>query len=482
MPTIRDFTLTYDALNDFGTFSEGDTITGTLKMHLDKEAKVESLFVKAKGDANVHWSERHGDRNHSYSAHRRFFKLKQFLIPENTSGTVLPPGSHIYKFSFKLPTGSMPSSFRGSHGKIVYLLEAKLARGWKMDRTVEKEICFVSKAFPNIQHLFSQQVGSETKTLGIFSKGTVHMDAIIDKQAYAPGDTVSIVVKINNSSSKDMTPKISLNQHVVYRANGHTKHHHSVVGKIVGDCINEKTQKDIRHKMTISPETPQTIQNCDVLSVQYHLKVYLDISFSFDPEIVFPVVIIPRDLTPGYVPSAGPSHSDFTPPAFQMGPYPPGATGGQSNSDFPPPAAHLSTPGYPAAPAYSAPPPVYPGYPSVPGTSGMYPAPPTHMSGGYNPPPQQPYPYGSPFSASSSSSMLHPPPSAPAFHPPSTDPAMPQFPSAPTMFNTSPNATTNNLMPSAPMMNTDFLSQSDEAPPSYSVLFPSSTTENSDAK
>lgn len=231
------------------------------------------------------------------------------------------------------------------------------------------------------------------------------------------------------------------------------------------------------------------------------LQVYLDISFSFDPEVLFPVLIYPTDLAPGPQPGVaagrypagavgGQSNSDFPPSAASMGHYPAGAVWGQSNRDFPPSAASIgpyrASPrsgryGNPGAPRYSAPTP--PGNPPVyAGPSGVYPPQPAHMIGGSNNPvPQLPSPYGSPFSPSSSSSVLHPPPTAPTFPPPPSAPEIHPPPSPPP-FSISPTAPTYNLLPSAPMMNTDFLSQSDEAPPSYSLLFPSSATDSSNAK
>ncbi|XP_040010108.1 arrestin domain-containing protein 3-like [Xiphias gladius] len=477
MPSIKSLTMTYDALNEYGTFSEGDTITGKLTLDLLKEITVQSLFVKVKGDAEVRWTKKHGDRTQTYTAHRRYFKLKQFLISEDSKDTVVPKGIYVYKFSFNIPQGSMPSSFRGSHGRIVYKLEAALSRSWRIDRTVEKEINFVSKSYPNFHSLMLQQVGSTNKEMGLFSKGHAHMDVTVDRGAYAPGETVVIVAKINNSSSSEMTPKFSLIQDVVYRANCSTKHEGVVIHKVVDSCIKPQTQKEVRCAVKIPRGQMQTIQNCEIISVEYHLKAYLDISFAFDPEVKFPIVILPPDLVPG------------PQPGVAVPPYPAGATGGSSNSDFPPPAVSMGT--YPASPhsgsyeyrgaqRYSAPQPAYPNNPSMYASRpNAYPAQPAHMSGGYsNPVPQLASPYGSPFSSSSSTSVLHPPPTVPTSHPPPSAPEIHPAPSSP--YNVSDPAPAYNLLPSAPMMNTDFLSQSDEPPPAYSLLFPSS--EKSDAQ
>ncbi|XP_047236259.1 arrestin domain-containing protein 3 isoform X2 [Girardinichthys multiradiatus] len=441
MPAVKSLTISYDALNEKGTFSQGDVVTGQAVLSLSKETKAQGLFVKAKGDANVHWTEKSGDRTHTYSALQRYFKLKQFLIPED-SEAVLPEGNHVFKFSFRIPSENMPSSFKGNHGQIVYKLVAKLSRSWRMNSTAEKELNFVSKSFSNFSSLLSQQVGTTEKKMGIFSRGQVHMEATVNKTAYAPGESMLIFAKVNNASSRDMTPKFSLTRSVEFRAQGDRKNEEYTVQKVVDKVISSYTQHEVKCEMRVPTDEMPSIENCDIISVTHQLKVYLDISFAFDPEIIFPVVISQPTLMFG---------------AQNSGNVGPGAFGGPTNSDFPPPAMAIGP--------YPAPPP-----------SGAYPPQPPPMHGSYNNPvPQGPSPCGSSYS--SSSSVLHPPPAAPAFHmPPSGLQVQPPFSSV------SPSAPTFNPMPSAPDLNTDFLSQTNDAPPAYTLLFPSPSLEKSDTK
>lgn len=491
MPSIRNFKMTYDAINDYGTFSEGDTITGKVTLELEKETKIETLFVKAKGDVNVHWSERHGDNTRNYSAHRRLFKEKQYLVTDEHKEAILPSGVHVFKFNINIPSGNMPSSFRGTHGKVVYKLEAKLCRSWRMDRSDEQEIYFSTKSFSSDQFMFPQ-TGSTHKEVGVFSKGTVQMDATVDRRGYAPGDTVSINAKINNSSSKDVAPKFSLIQDVVYRASGSTKYEKNTIHKEIGNCVTPQSHKEIRCIFRIPSNAPLTISSCDILSVEYRIKAYLDISFSTDPKVVFPVVLF----------------FGGTPPSVSVSPYAAGgAIGGPSSSDFPPPTSIYPPSPHSGASLYPATSPQYPSSPASYASAGasLYPVSPGHFAGGYNNPvPQQPSPYGSPFSSSSSSPVFHPPPSAsPILRSPSPSPAQPPIPSAPPTYNTLQPFALNNTVspppsyasaplmptfpsetsvPSAPMMSENFLSQSDDMPPSYEILFPSPDDANRGAK
>lgn len=84
---------------------------------------------------------------------------------------------------------------------------------------------------------------------------------------------MTILARINNSSSKEMTPKFSLIQDVVYHANSSTKRENKVIHKVVDNCVKPQTQMEVKCQIEIPPDQMQTIQNCDILSVGYHVKV-----------------------------------------------------------------------------------------------------------------------------------------------------------------------------------------------------------------
>lgn len=84
---------------------------------------------------------------------------------------------------------------------------------------------------------------------------------------------MAISAKINNASSKDMTPKFSLKQNVVYSAQGSRKYEESSFCKMVGNVVAPRTEKTVQWAMSIPADVPQTIHNCDIISVEYHIKV-----------------------------------------------------------------------------------------------------------------------------------------------------------------------------------------------------------------
>lgn len=89
------------------------------------------------------------------------------------------------------------------------------------------------------------------------------------------GDTVTVVAKINNASSRDMAPKFSLIQDVFYHAEGHTKHESKVIYKRTDEPMKPHTEKTAKCAITIPRDVTPTINNCQILILEYHLKVCL---------------------------------------------------------------------------------------------------------------------------------------------------------------------------------------------------------------
>lgn len=81
--TIRKFAIEYDALNDRNTFSNGDTLTGRVIVEVSKETKIKALIVKAKGKADVAWTETHGEESVTYWDKEKYFSQTQSVLPED---------------------------------------------------------------------------------------------------------------------------------------------------------------------------------------------------------------------------------------------------------------------------------------------------------------------------------------------------------------------------------------------------------------
>ncbi|XP_019221202.1 arrestin domain-containing protein 3 [Oreochromis niloticus] len=320
MSLIKDFHLTLETTNEDGSYSEGDTIVGTVSFRLTTNVRVKSLTVKAKGDAKTKWTEGVGKFKMTFTSKKRYFKVKEHLLEDNGKGTSLSKGVHTFRFRLKLPEGSMPSSFKGVDGKIVYMCEAKISLSWRWPSKVKKKINFISKTFQQFWEGMRPQSGTVSKNIGGLSQGWVQMSATIDRNVCTPGETLSIVAKICNSSSKNTRPKIKLEQKTVYRSKYNSEKLLKNLFKEAGRTISPNSEQTVSCQLKIPDDAISTIHNCEIISVEYYVKVSLDISFAFDPEVVFPLIIVP-------------SRFAAIQPGEPVGPYPPGTTETTSCSD-----------------------------------------------------------------------------------------------------------------------------------------------------
>ncbi|KAJ8262987.1 hypothetical protein COCON_G00154440 [Conger conger] len=259
--------------------------------------------LTAKGKAWALWTERRGQVTVTHYDKEKIFTLKNYIIQEqNGDGSyVVVPGIHEYPFTFQMPQKNMPSSFKGSFGKIVYTLEAKLSRSMRAPSKAKAKFTFLSLAgpvHPNIPQLMEPQIGKKKEKMKVFTSGNVTMNIRTERMGYLQGEGLKVIAEIENNSSRSIVPKFCLYQKQSFFAQGRRVHTHNIL-KEAGEPVSVSTRQTVTKVLTIPHDVSPTILNCKVVHVEYRLKVYVDIPLAKDPEIKLPVVVLPADFTFG---------------------------------------------------------------------------------------------------------------------------------------------------------------------------------------
>ncbi|XP_036383823.1 arrestin domain-containing protein 3-like [Megalops cyprinoides] len=181
----------------------------------------------------------------------------------------------------------------GIHGKIAYTLEAKLSRSMRMAKTAVAEFTFITKNNMVDDTLLSSQSGSVQKKMKLFTSGKVSMNANMERMGYMQGERMRITADIENKSSRALVPKFSLDQTQTFIAQSSKNSGTKRIFKEVGETIPSSTQQTITKELCIPPDLQPSILNCSIMKVEYILKVYLDVPYARDPEIILPLVIFP---------------------------------------------------------------------------------------------------------------------------------------------------------------------------------------------
>ncbi|KAK2838025.1 hypothetical protein Q5P01_015237 [Channa striata] len=134
------------------------------------------------------------------------------------------------------------------------------------------------------------------------------------------GDTLTVTATVCNSSSKTMRPKFTLVQRIEYHTSDTTNSAKTTLNKVVGETLAQNSEETVSCRIMIPRDATYTLKNCDIISVDYFLKVNLDIPFAIGPVAMFPLVVISSSLA-------------ALQPDGALGPHPAGSVGGPSFSD-----------------------------------------------------------------------------------------------------------------------------------------------------
>ncbi|RVE68327.1 hypothetical protein OJAV_G00090560 [Oryzias javanicus] len=315
---VKNFSVAYTPINQSNIFTRGDVISGQVTLELAKESKIESLCVKLKGKAEVKWKEVYGRTVVTYYSKDKYFSIKQFFIQENQGNNIVGKGSHVYPFTFQIPTEEFPSSFRGKFGKIVYRVEANLSRSMRKDSKAKAEFLVINKGNRDPKLMSPQQSMVNAKRKG-FSSGVITMDVNIPKTGFYQGEGINVVAYVHNKSSRDVTPKYCLYMKCSNFAKKKRKIEKRTVLKEEGEVIPPSAGVTVTKTINIPPMTGMSILNCNIITVEYKLKFYLDVKFGGGPEFKFNIVVLPGIEGSEEEKTSANNGSDMLPVSFMSG-------------------------------------------------------------------------------------------------------------------------------------------------------------------
>ncbi|CAJ1068490.1 arrestin domain-containing protein 3-like [Xyrichtys novacula] len=104
--TVKHLSVDYNKVNERGTFSPGDTLSGKATVVTSKETKVQCFVVKAKGKAKVAWSEQKGQVTEAHNNKKEYFYFEHIILQDKNKGDgseIIAPGRNVFPFTFEIP-------------------------------------------------------------------------------------------------------------------------------------------------------------------------------------------------------------------------------------------------------------------------------------------------------------------------------------------------------------------------------------------
>ncbi|XP_071338818.1 arrestin domain-containing protein 3-like [Trachinotus anak] len=298
--TVKHLSVEYNKVNERGTFSPGDIISGRVIVVTSKETKVQCFLVRAKGKAEVTWYEQEGQTTVFHSNKKKYFYFEHIILQDKNKGDgseIISHGRNVYPFTFKIPNIDMPSSYEGKWGKITYSLRAQLTQSiWLVHKTkiefpflTKSEFPFASKSEMIIIGLKEQQCATR---ISFYGSGKVTMNVTSEKMGVKQGEAIGVSVEVLNDSVRTVTPKFYLCEKQTFVAQSKRTVHTNDILFGSGDSVPAETSRTITKVLSIPPQTPPTFFNCCMMKLEYRLKVTLDVPLARDPEIKLPLIIL----------------------------------------------------------------------------------------------------------------------------------------------------------------------------------------------
>ena len=304
-----------------GGYFPGTMITGMVLFKNDIPRDYKQILIEFCGRAdvqckqNVFLSESDGYRSKRIYIHRVIILWDKHT---NGHGGRFPVGMHHFNFSIPTSRCNFPASFNGKFGSVTYTLKAKVVScecdklSQYYDDVTDATAVNILKAIP-IDHpdLMKPLLKQVQKHQFLsFASASIVITGRVPRRGFCiVYDRIPLEVSVENGSGRTIQRiQVSLEESVVYKAQGcnFTDIKHSNPQVITSEPIKAHSSMKFHPDPVAIPETFLTYSGCELITVNYFLKITAIIRWAVNPCLYIPVII-------GNVPY---SVQDQSPPSY----------------------------------------------------------------------------------------------------------------------------------------------------------------------
>ncbi|KAL4219577.1 hypothetical protein ACF0H5_022151 [Mactra antiquata] len=278
-------------------FYAGQTIQGQLCVELAKDMKVKGISISCVSEARVFW--RRGKQRYRFYEGYQDAKFTVYGDPRRGGEEVIiSAGSHMFPFQFLLPV-DLPGSFEGTPGSFVrHWLKAVIDRPWKSNKEYKLMYNVVSildlNTLPEAELPFQTSASKKSICFGCFTDGEVSATFKVDKKGYVPGESIAIYGEVTDNANVGINCVfVILIRTTTYIAGSLRRSFDVCVGGLKHSDI-ETGGSDIWNgdKLHIPPVPPSFLPGCNIIDIQYFVKIEVNLPVVFtNIHLSIPVII-----------------------------------------------------------------------------------------------------------------------------------------------------------------------------------------------
>ncbi|XP_016085100.1 arrestin domain-containing protein 1-like [Sinocyclocheilus grahami] len=324
MGKLQEFEITFT--NNKVVYNPGESISGTVRIKTSQSLQFKAIKVNCVGSCGI--SSKLNDA--SWMLEEKYLSSTLSVADKGT----LPAGDHSFPFQFLIPA-SVPTSFEGPFGKILYKIRAyidtpRFSKDYKTQRPFYLLNVLNLNELPDVEQP-SCAVTTKKFNYLLVKTGTLMLKACSDLRGYTPGQVIKLSTEIHNKSGKDTGYVMaSLIQRVSYKTK-RPVFDLRPIAEVEGAGVKAGKHAEWREQIIVPPLPQSGLTGCSLIDIEYFIQVSLkspeavvtlpiyigNIAVNLTPSIPQPIaqgapVLAMPSLSPApVVPSAPPAEDDL---------------------------------------------------------------------------------------------------------------------------------------------------------------------------